>query len=101
MKEFVEKPSPDETGSNLVNAGMYVLERTVLDRTDWLIGNSRATCELFARDNRTLYVPNAVTVEDFEMRNLFGNTIKFGIVSSNIPKKGIADFVEEIGRAHV
>ncbi|MEE2741617.1 MAG: glycoside hydrolase family 99-like domain-containing protein [Pseudomonadota bacterium] len=67
---------------------------TVLDRTDWLIGNSRATCELFARDNRTLYVPNAVTVEDFEMRNLFGNTIKFGIVSSNIPKKGIADFVE-------
>ena len=67
---------------------------TVLDRTDWLIGNSRATCELFARDDRTLYVPNAVTVEDFEMRNLFGNTIKFGIVSSNIPKKGIADFVE-------
>ncbi|PHQ64557.1 MAG: hypothetical protein COC10_00265 [Sphingobium sp.] len=67
---------------------------TMFSRTDWLIGNSRATCDLFARGDRTLYVPNAVTVEDFEMRNLFGNTIKFGIVSSNIPKKGIADFVE-------
>lgn len=66
----------------------------VFARTDWLIGNSRATCELFARGDRTLYVPNAVTIEDFEMRNIFGNGIKFGIVSSNIPKKGIADFVE-------
>ncbi len=31
MREFVEKPSPDEIDTNLVNAGAYILERDVLD----------------------------------------------------------------------
>jgi glycosyltransferase involved in cell wall biosynthesis/GT2 family glycosyltransferase len=66
----------------------------IFDRSDWIIGNSRATCKLFSRPGKTLYVPNAVTLADFDLQNKFGETIKFGIVSSNIPKKGVADFVE-------
>ncbi|SEF11804.1 Glycosyltransferase involved in cell wall bisynthesis [Burkholderia sp. WP9] len=66
----------------------------VFDRSDWVIGNSRATCQLFSRPGRTLYIPNAVTMADFDLGNKFGSTIKFGIVSSNIPKKGVVDFVE-------
>jgi mannose-1-phosphate guanylyltransferase len=31
VREFVEKPSPDEAGTFLVNAGAYILERDVLD----------------------------------------------------------------------
>jgi mannose-1-phosphate guanylyltransferase len=31
VSEFVEKPSPDEIDTNLVNAGAYILERDVLD----------------------------------------------------------------------
>ena len=31
VREFVEKPSPDEIDTNLVNAGAYILERDVLD----------------------------------------------------------------------
>jgi mannose-1-phosphate guanylyltransferase len=31
VAEFVEKPGPDTIGTNLVNAGVYVLERDVLD----------------------------------------------------------------------
>ena len=31
MREFVEKPSPEEIDTNLVNAGAYILEREVLD----------------------------------------------------------------------
>jgi mannose-1-phosphate guanylyltransferase len=31
VREFVEKPSPEEAGSCLVNAGAYILERDVLD----------------------------------------------------------------------
>jgi glycosyltransferase involved in cell wall biosynthesis/GT2 family glycosyltransferase len=71
----------------------------VLGRSDWLVGNSQATCALFARHDRTLYVPNAVHPVEFDMANKFGNTIKFGIVSSNTPKKGVADFVEVARRA--
>ncbi|BAX59872.1 glycoside hydrolase family 99-like domain-containing protein [Burkholderia stabilis] len=71
----------------------------VFERSDWVIGNSRATSQLFSRPEKTLYVPNAVTLSDFELGNKFGNTIKFGIVSSNIPKKGVEDFVEVARRA--
>jgi len=65
----------------------------ILQRSDWIVGNSQATCRLFHRQGRTLYVPNAVSPEDFGMGN------KFGIVSSNIPTKGVADFVEVTRRA--
>lgn len=66
----------------------------VFARSDFVIGNSRATYNLFARHDRTFYVPNAVKVEDFAMDNIVGEKIRFGIVSSNIPKKGVADFIE-------
>ncbi len=32
VTEFVEKPGPDEVDTNLISAGAYVLERSVLDR---------------------------------------------------------------------
>jgi mannose-1-phosphate guanylyltransferase len=32
VSEFVEKPSPDEIDTNLINAGAYILERDVLDQ---------------------------------------------------------------------
>ena len=31
VREFVEKPSPEEGGTHLINAGAYILEREVLD----------------------------------------------------------------------
>ncbi len=71
----------------------------VFRRADWIVGNSKATCTLFAKGERTLYVPNAVAPSDLDMANKFGDTIKFGIVSSNFPKKGVADFVEVARRA--
>ncbi len=71
----------------------------VFKQADWIVGNSARTCELFSKSDRTLYVPNAVDLEQFALNNTFGNGIKFGIVSSNIPKKGIGDFVELARRA--
>ena len=67
---------------------------TVLGHGDWIIGNSLATCRLFHRADRTLHIPNAVAVDDFAMPNIVDGDIRFGIVSSNLPKKGITDFVE-------
>ena len=31
VRQFVEKPSPEEIDTNLINAGAYILERNVLD----------------------------------------------------------------------
>lgn len=66
----------------------------VLGRADWVIGNSAATCALYAQGGRALPVPNAVSVDDFDMPVRTGGPIRFGIVSSNIAAKGIADFAE-------
>lgn len=79
--------------------GVADIIQKVYQSSDWVIGNSQATVKHFWRNGQTLYVPNAVTIGDFDMGNRFGNTIKFGIVSSNIPKKGVADFAEVARRA--
>nr|WP_301287257.1 glycoside hydrolase family 99-like domain-containing protein [Sphingobium sp. OAS761] len=63
-------------------------------RADWIIGNSAATCALYGQGDRALHVPNAVAPDRFDMENRIEGAIRFGIVSSNIPAKGIADFVE-------
>jgi mannose-1-phosphate guanylyltransferase len=34
VREFVEKPSPDAIDTNMISAGAYILERSVLDRID-------------------------------------------------------------------
>ena len=65
----------------------------VFSMSDFLIANSKATYHLFSRHDRTFYVPNAVKVEDFDTTNKVEKKIRFGIVSSNIPKKGVADFI--------
>ncbi|WP_407865340.1 glycoside hydrolase family 99-like domain-containing protein [Phyllobacterium phragmitis] len=66
----------------------------VFERSDFLIANSKVTYSLFARHHRTFYVPNAVNLADYPTENAVNGKIRFGLVSSNIPKKGIADFVE-------
>lgn len=86
--------SLDDPLRKQIGLGVADIIQRVYQSTDWVIGNSQATVKLFWRNGKTLYVPNAVTIEDFDMGNRFGNTIKFGIVSSNIPKKGVADFAE-------
>lgn len=68
--------------------------RSVSERADFIIANSRTTADLFHRDGSTFCAPNVVNSEELDVSNRFGKIIKFGIISSNIPKKGISDFVE-------
>lgn len=68
--------------------------KTVFERYDFSIANSAATEQVFARKGKTFYAPNAVDHEELNSPNEIHNVIRFGIVSSNIPKKGIADFIE-------
>lgn len=89
-----ELVSLDDPLRERMGLGVSDILQRVYERSDWVIGNSRVTTQLFSRPGKTLYVPNAVTMADFDMGNKFGNAIKFGIVSSNIPKKGVGDFVE-------
>lgn len=66
--------------------------RTVLDRSDFVIANSRETARLFARDGATFCAPNVIDCQTLDLQNEIDGPIRIGIISSNIPKKGIADF---------
>ncbi|MGE3744684.1 MAG: glycoside hydrolase family 99-like domain-containing protein [Sphingomonadaceae bacterium] len=68
--------------------------RQIFERSDAVIGNSQATCQMFARQDSTFLVPNAVDLDTFDMPNDIGDLIRFGIISSNTPKKGIIDFLQ-------
>lgn len=69
---------------------------TVFRRSDHIIANSDASYRLFHRAGRTFRVPNAVDVDELnlDLDLTPGKPIRFGIVSSNIPTKGLSDFLE-------
>lgn len=73
---------------------VQTIVRTVFDRTDFIVANSRATERVFHRNDRTYYVPNAVDARELDIGVGLHEKIRVGIVSSNIPKKGVADFIE-------
>ncbi len=66
----------------------------VFKTCDYVIANSRATHIVFSRENKSFCAPNAIDVSQFPTRNSLGGKIKVGIISSNIPKKGVADFLK-------
>jgi GT2 family glycosyltransferase/glycosyltransferase involved in cell wall biosynthesis/tetratricopeptide (TPR) repeat protein len=84
----------DEGLCDQIGQNAQEIIRKVFANSDFLIANSIATERTFARQGRTFYVPNAVHHHDFDIPNVVGETVRFGIVSSNIPKKGIVDFIE-------
>ena len=68
--------------------------RKVRTASDFIIANSHATYRLFQRDGRSFQLYNSVDLDRFDLTNkLQPGRLKIGIISSNLPKKGIHDFV--------
>lgn len=67
----------------------------VLDSADWIIANSGATAASLHKPGSTFVVPNTVDAKAFDIpiRGRSG-TVHVGMLSSNLPKKGLADFVD-------
>lgn len=84
----------DESLRERIGLSSQEIIRRVFGSCDYVIGNSLATAAAFRREGRTFYVNNAVRPEDLDLRNMVGRTVRFAVVSSNIPKKGVADFLE-------
>jgi glycosyltransferase involved in cell wall biosynthesis len=67
----------------------------VKQRSDWIVANSQATADTFFKPNRTFVVPNTIDLTSMDMQNdVPGNEVRFGLISSNILKKGLLDVVE-------
>ncbi len=74
----------------------------VIGWTDLVIANSEATFKLYNRPGRTFKAPNVVCGGNLDIPNVVSsNGPVFGIVSSNLPKKGVPEFIELARLAHL
>lgn len=62
---------------------------SVFGRTDYVLANSDATLSAFYRPGRTFLAPNVVDAEKFAPPAAPSKPMRFGIVGSNLPKKGL------------
>jgi len=96
----------DEHLCNRIGLDAQAIIKRILQQTDYIIANSAAMQRIFAHSRRSFLAPNVVDVDSLDMPNPVVDKVIFGIVSSNLPKKGIADFVEvarraeKLGRVH-
>lgn len=66
----------------------------VMNRSSKVIANSRATQLMFSMEpDRVVYAPNVVDGELLDMPNVAADKVIFGLISSNVPKKGLSDLV--------
>lgn len=69
--------------------------RRITERTDVVIANSEATARMFSDGSKVVQARNIVDSTELDFPNHVNNDcIVFGLISSNIPKKGIYDFVK-------
>ena len=89
----------DEHLCNRIGQDAQSIINNVLQKNDYIIANSATTQSLFLDSRRSFKVPNVANVDLLDIDNLVGDKVVFGIISSNVPKKGIDDFVEVARRA--
>lgn len=66
----------------------------VQEASDFVIGNSEETCRLFGRSGTSFRLYNSVDVDRFDLPStLEPGRLRVGIISSNLPKKGIETFI--------
>lgn len=89
----------DEHLCNRIGQDAQSIIDNVLQKSDYIIANSAKTQSLFIHSCRCYYVPNVANVDLLDVPNLVEDKVVFGIISSNVPKKGIGEFVEIARRA--
>ncbi len=66
----------------------------VVRRSDSIIANSKATARCFSGAKGLYLVPNAVSARELDVRNDVDEAaVRFALISSNAPKKGVSDFL--------
>lgn len=89
-----ELVSHDQALCRLIGHEPTEIIDSVLRGCDALVANSRATAAAFSGNERTFVVPNTVDFEPFDLPAPgHGERMRVGMISSNLPKKGLDDFV--------
>ncbi|NHQ75150.1 glycosyltransferase [Roseovarius gahaiensis] len=89
-----ELPQQDPDLCRILGDNAGGLRRRLLSEADRFIANSQAVADWLACPDRTTIRPNRIDPQLFNLPFAPGPAVRVGLISSNITKKGIADFVE-------
>ena len=70
-----------------------IIEKVKQD-ADYLIFNSRKTAELFSQSPSSYILHNRIDVDQFQAKEKTDPFVHISLISSNVPKKGLNDFLE-------
>lgn len=80
---------------DLIGVAAEGIVEQVVEAADWIIANSEATAESFSKAGAVHVIPNTIDTDAFDIDSPgHEQPLRVGIVSSNLPKKGLLDFIE-------
>lgn len=89
-----ELPVEDLNLCNVLNAEPDEIRNHVHELADNIIANSKAVANYFNLPDKTYVVHNFINIDQFDMVNVIQNgNMVIAMISSNLPKKGIEDFI--------
>jgi glycosyltransferase involved in cell wall biosynthesis/GT2 family glycosyltransferase len=87
--------SKDQTLATRIGLDTQTIVTVVKGVADYIIVNSKATGELYDKGEDTFLLYNGVDTERQQLASpKTGEILRVGLVSSNLPKKGIEDFAQ-------
>lgn len=89
-----ELPDFDEAICEGLGAASEQIRSNTLKWADGFIVNSECTSRFINQPDRSFLLYNTVDCCDFNVPLIKKETVRFGLISSNVPKKGLHDFVE-------
>ncbi len=90
VRELIDK---DPTLAARIGLDHETIVNAVTGITDYIIGNSKITCDLFNKKGQTFRLYNGIDTNVHKLpAPKPSNRLRVGLVSSNLPKKGIEDF---------
>ncbi len=86
----------DEYLAKEINQPKDVIRSETIKHSDYIIANSKIVADYFSKKKRTFVVPNSINPDKYDITNDTNPSekIRVAMISSNVPKKGIYDFLE-------
>ncbi|MGJ8668077.1 MAG: glycosyltransferase [Oceanococcus sp.] len=89
-----ESVHDDSWLSDMIGLAPDELVKQVIASTECIVANSAHSLEEFHKPNCSFVVPNTFDMDVLDIPNeIKGGILRIGMISSNIPKKGLEDFV--------
>ena len=84
----------DQTLAKIIGENTKKIIATVNKSSDYIIANSKATAEAYGSIDKITVIHNTVDVAEFDIENNIESVLKIALISSNIEKKGVFEFLK-------